>query len=199
VPQREGKSAQHLRRAAAPPLQTGSAEVFMHKVSLLLAVGLIAVPACKKKKEEGGSTAGKTAEGGKNLPALADEPPVGDITPAEKPPFEMYKFRRLAKRNAKGWPKFEAYNLGTKDIKFMAIYTYAYDASGNQVGRTEVPLSWNGKIEPGKKSDWDIDVGSMTEMPANAASWDLCVSAIKAGDDVDASDNERCPEKKPKS
>src|SRR5690349_2560444 len=100
----------------------------MHKVSLLLAVGLIAVPACKKKKEEGGSTAGKTAEGGKagNLPALTDEPAVGDITPAEKPPFEMYKFRRLAKRNAKGWPKFEAYNLGTKDIKFMAIYTYAY-------------------------------------------------------------------------
>lgn len=74
-----------------------------------------------------------------------------------------------------------------------------YDASGTQIGRTEVPLSWNGNIEPGKKSDWDIDVGSMTDLPAGAASWELCVSTIKTADDVTTNDDARCPEKKPKS
>jgi hypothetical protein len=171
----------------------------MHKRSLLVAVTLIAVPGCNKK-EEGGETAGKSAEAKPaDLPALEAEPAVGAITPADKAPFEMFAFRRLATRNKKGWPMYEAYNLGTKPIKFMAIYAYVYDAGGNQIGRTKVPLSWNGNIEPGKKSDWDIDLGSMDDLPANAAAWNLCVSSIKAGGDVDVREPERCPEKKPKS
>jgi hypothetical protein len=172
----------------------------MHKLSLLFAL-LIVVPSCKKKEEGGGDSSGKTAEGGKAAdgPKLEAEPEPAAITPAEKPPFESFKFRRLAKRNQKGWPKYDAYNLGTKPIKYLAIWAYVYDASGNQVGRTKVPLSWNGNIDPGQKSSFDIDVGGMDDLPAGAASFEICVSAVKLDGDADqTSDHTRCPEKKAK-
>jgi hypothetical protein len=165
---------------------------------LLLGIALTTAVACGKKKDTGGDNADPKAAKAVDLPALTAEPAVGDITPAEKPPFESVKFRQLAKRGAKGWPKYEAYNLGMKPIKFMAIYGYAYDAGGTQVARTAVPLSWNGNIESGKKSDWDIEIGGMDDLPATAAAFEVCFDSIKFGDEQAADDRARCPEKKAK-
>ncbi len=168
---------------------------------LILAIGSTLAFGCKKKDDAGGSAdkAAEGAGGAVKLPELTAEPAV-TVTAAEKPPFESVKFRMTAKRNDKGWPKFEAYNLGMKTIKFMAITGYAYDKDGKQVARTSVPLSWNGSIATGTKSDWDIEMGmSAEQVPASAASYELCFSSIKFDGDASATDdNTRCAEQKAK-
>jgi len=175
----------------------------MKKLAGILALVLVAsLAGCKKDKEEGGGGAGKaTAGGGGALPALTAEPPIENITPAEKAPFEAVAFRMTSKRNNGGWPEFAAYNLGTKPVTFMAIYGYAYDKDGKQLARTEPPLSWNGNIKPGEKSSWDVSVGSFDEgkiTPA-AVSFELCYNSIKfEGDTEFTSDDKLCPAQKPK-
>ena len=112
--------------------------------------------------------------------------------------MESVKFRMLAKRDATGWPEWELYNLGTKPISFVAIYAYAYDASGKQIARTSVPLSWNGKLDPGGKTDFPADVGG-DQLTAAAVSFDACYGGMKydgAADQV--RDDNRCPDQKPK-
>jgi len=173
----------------------------MRKILFVVAMTTLAAAGCKKKDgDQGGDN--KSAEGaGGALPALTAEPAPAAITAADKQPFESVKFRMLDKRSDKGWPNYEAYNLGTKPIAFLAIYGYAYDKDGNQVARTSVPLSWNGKLAPGGKTDWDIKIGSFPEdqVPASAASYELCYNSIKFdGDAQGTDDNARCPEKKAK-
>ncbi len=130
-------------------------------------------------------------------PPKANGPAV-TVTATEKPPFESVTFRMTTKQNDKGWPKFEAYNLGMKTIKFMAIIGYAYDKDGKQVARTTVPLSWNGSIAPGGKSDWDIEMGA-EQVPATAASYELCFNSIEFdGDAASTDDKTRCAEQKAK-
>jgi hypothetical protein len=170
----------------------------MRKILFVALISTVAV-GCKKKSE--GDKADKPAEGAANLPALTAEPAPGTVTPADKQPFEAVKFRMLDKRSDKGWPNYEAYNLGTKPIAFLAIYGYAYDKDGNQVARTNTPLSWNGKLAAGGKTDWDIKIGSFPEdqVPASAASYELCYNSIKFdGEAQGTDDNARCPEKKAK-
>lgn len=171
----------------------------MHKFLFIVALGTIAT-GCSKKKNDG-DAAGADKGGDKggdtsSLPALTADPDPGTITAADKQPFESVKFRMLGKRNSNGWPAYDAYNLGTKPIVFMAIYGYAYDKDGKQVGRTKVPLSWNGKIDPGGKTDWEIKLGMDDDkVPASAASYAVCYNSIKFdGDDKMTSEDERCPE-----
>ena len=117
--------------------------------AVCFAAGLLVVGCSKKddkggdKKEEkdGDKPAEKGAEGGGSLPALTADPEPAPITAADQPPLESVKFRMLAKRNNKGWPKFTGYNYGTKVVTAMAIHGYAYDASGKQVLRTQTPMS----------------------------------------------------------
>jgi hypothetical protein len=174
----------------------------MSKKLMLVAALAIVAGACKKKEESSGSGGGdkKPEQAAANLPALTADPDPGAITPAEKPPMDAVKFRMLDKRTAKGWPKFDAYNLGTKDIKFLAIYGYAYDKDGKQVARTKVPLSWNGKLAPGGKTDWSIEIGGSDDpVPESAASYELCYNSLKLeGDASFTDDNARCPEQKAK-
>lgn len=161
--------------------------------------------ACKSKDKSSGADdkggADKPAEGASKLPALTAEPDPGAITAADKPAFESVKFRMLDKRNAHGWPKYTGYNLGTKVITAMALYGYAYDASGKQVGRTQTPMSWNGKLTAGGKSDWDIEIGlSGPDVPETAASYEICFDSIKFDGDANwTEDSTRCPEQKPKA
>ena len=165
------------------------------KLILVTMVGMLALGGCKKKKtEEGGGTAGD--KGGGDMPKLTADPDPGAITPAEKPPFEAAKLRMLDKRNTNGWPKYDLYNLGTKPIVFAAIYGYAYDKDGKQVARTNVPLSWNGKVEPGKKTEWDIALGGPDDkVPSSAVSYATCYSSIKFEGDADmTTDAGKCPE-----
>jgi hypothetical protein len=175
----------------------------MRKILYVALISTLAV-GCKKKDGDaaGDKGADKAAEGGgAALPALKEDPDPGAITAADHPPFESVKFRMLAKRSDHGWPNFTAYNLGTKPIAFLAIYGYAYDKDGKQVARTGVPLSWNGKLAPGGKTDWDITIGSFKEdqVPATAATYELCYNSIKYdGDAQGTDDNARCPEKKDK-
>jgi len=172
----------------------------------ILYVTVISTLAFGCKKKDGDAAAGdkggadKPAEAA-NLPALTADPDPGAITAADHAPFESVKFRMLAKRSDHGWPKFEAYNLGTKPIAFLAIYGYAYDKDGKQVARTGTPLSWNGKLAPGGKTDWDIEIGSFKEdqVPASAASYELCYNSIKYDGDANGTDDHaRCAEKKDK-
>jgi hypothetical protein len=175
----------------------------MKKLAGILALVLVAsLAGCKKDKDNGAGGAGKPTEGGgAALPALTAEPPMENITPAEKSPFEAVTFRMTAKRNKGGWPEFTAYNLGTKPITFMAITGYAYDKDGKQVARTDVPLSWNGNLKPGAASDWPVSVGSFSEgqITAAATSFQLCYDSLKFEGDTDfTSDDKLCPEQRPK-
>src|SRR5258706_7073510 len=99
--------------------------------------------------------------------------------------MESVKFRMLDKRNKNGWPKYTGYNHGTKVVTALAIYGYAYDASGKQVARTQTPMSWNGKLAAGGKSDWDIEIGaSGAPVPDSAASYESCYDSIKFESDA---------------
>ena len=176
----------------------------MRKILYVTLISTVALGVgCKKKDGDaggGGDKSDKPAEAA-NLPALKEDPDPGAITAADHPPFESVKFRMLGKRSDHGWPNWTAYNLGTKPISFLAIYGYAYDKDGKQVARTSVPLSWNGKLAPGGKTDWDIQIGGMKEdaVPASAASYELCYNSIKFDGDANMTDdNARCPEKKDK-
>jgi hypothetical protein len=173
--------------------------------TLFVVAALSLVAGCKKKEETsstgGGGDKKPTETAAANLPALTAEPDPGAITAAEHKPMESVKFRMLAKRGDRGWPLFDAYNLGTKPITFLAIYGYAYDKDGKQVARTKVPLSWNGKLAPGGKTDWEIKVGTGPDesVPESAASYELCFNSLKfEGDASFTDDNAKCPEQKAK-
>jgi hypothetical protein len=157
---------------------------------------------CKNKETTGGSdnkaTEGATASA--DLPKLTADPDPGAITAAETPPLDAVKFRMLAKRNKGGWPTFDAYNHGTKPIGFLAIYGYAYDKDGKQLARTKVPLSWNGKLDAGGKTDWSIDIGN-EDVPVTAAAttFQLCYTSVKVvGEANTTDDDKRCPDQRPK-
>ena len=172
------------------------------KTILFVMLTSTVVMGCKSKETTSGSdkpTEGSPAAGGA-LPALTADPDPGAITAAETPPLDAVKFRMLAKRSKSGWPTFDAYNHGTKPIGFMAIYGYAYDKDGKQLARTKVPLSWNGKIEPGGKTDWTIDLGA-DDVPVTAAAttFQLCYTSVKfVGEENRTTDDARCPEQRPK-
>ena len=160
---------------------------------------------CGKKKDSTGGSSDKAAEGGSaaavTLPPLKADPEMPAITPSDKKPEEAVKFRQLDTRSEKGWPKYEAWNTGTKTVKFLAIYGYAYDKDGKQVAHTKTPLSWNGSIEAGKKSDFDIEIGGFPEdqVPATAASYELCYDSIEYDGDKDFTNiSGHCPDEKPK-
>ncbi len=174
----------------------------MRKVLTTALMAALAV-GCGKKKDGGSSD--KPAEGSAaaavKLPALTADPDPGAITAADKTPFESVKFRQLADRSDKGWPQYDVYNLGTKPITFLAIYGYAYDKDGKQVAHTSTPLSWNGKIAPGTKSDFSISIGGFPEdqVPEGAVSYELCYDGIQFdGDKESTSQSGKCPDKKDK-
>ena len=174
----------------------------MRKLLMTALMATLAVGCGKKKDGDKGSD--KAAEGaggaGGNLPALKADPDPGAITAADKAPFESLKFRMLDQRGENGWPKYDIYNLGKKPVAFIAVNGYAYDKDGNQVAKTSVPLSWNGKIDPGGKTDFSIEIGfSDDKVPASAVSYDVCYDSIKFDGDANTTDQSgRCPDKKPK-
>ncbi|MBA2544874.1 MAG: hypothetical protein H0V17_34850 [Deltaproteobacteria bacterium] len=163
----------------------------------------VAIGCGKKKEGDGGDTktTDKTDKGApaSDLPALTADPEPAKITPAETPPADSVKWRMLAKRGKGGWPTFDAYNLGTKPIGFMPIYGYAYDKDGKQLARTKVPLSWNGKIDPGDKTSFSIDLGA-DDVPVTAAAttFQLCFTSIQFVGDADSTNTGECPDQRPK-
>jgi hypothetical protein len=175
----------------------------MRTILYVLLVSAVAV-GCKKKTEEVGGMMGDKGDKAKGpaitYPALTAEAEPAPITAAETPPLDSVKFRMTDKRGDTGWPEFDAYNVGLKEISFMAISGYAYDKDGKQVMRTGTSLSWNGKLGPGAKSDWGIKVGGFGEaVPATAASYELCYTSVQfTGDAKSVDDNSRCPDQKPK-
>lgn len=174
----------------------------MHKLAgftfITITALALAGTGCKKKTGDAGKGSAAPAKAGAKLPALTADPEPGAITPKDTPPFESLKFRMLAQRDDNGWPQWDIYNLGTKPVVFVAIYGYAYDASGKQVARTSVPLSWNGNIAPGGKTDFSVDVGG-DPITADAVSFETCYSDIKFDGQTDSTrDDNRCPEQKPK-
>jgi hypothetical protein len=170
----------------------------MRKLIIIVAIGALAF-GCKKKKEEGGGMSSDKG-GASSAPALTAEPAPSPLAASEKPPYEAAKLVMNGKRGANGWPKYDLYNLSTKPVVFLGIYGYAYDKDGKQVGRTKVPLSWNGKVDPGSKASWDLEIGAPDDkVPASAASYAVCYNAIKFEGDADqTTDPAKCPEQMPK-
>lgn len=172
----------------------------MRTILFVMLMSTVAM-SCKKKDPTTGSdkpTEGSTAPAS-DLPALTADPDPGAITPAETPPLDAVKFRMLAKRSKGGWPTFDAYNLGTKPIGFLAIYGYAYDKDGKQLARTKVPLSWNGKLDAGGKTDWTIDLGADETVTAAATTFQLCYTSVKiVGEENTTKDDGRCSDQRPK-
>ena len=94
----------------------------MRTILFVMLMSVVAM-GCKKKETTTGG-ADKATEGAApagDLPALTADPDPGTITAAETPPLDSVKFRMLTKRSGGGWPTFDAYNLGTKPIGFLAI------------------------------------------------------------------------------
>jgi hypothetical protein len=166
----------------------------MRRATIAIVLCTAAAGGCSKKnaEAEGASAAA--------LPALTADPEPAPIVASEKAPLESVTFRMTAKRNGKGWPKYTAYNLGTKLVTAIAIYAYAYDASGKQIARTQTPMSWNGKLAAAGKSDWDIEVGmSGPDVPTSAVAYDVCYDAIKFdGETKWNEDTSHCPAEKPR-
>jgi hypothetical protein len=170
--------------------------------TLTIMIAALALGAgCKDKKDDkaGGAPAGDKGGGG-DYAALTADPDPAAITPAETPPYESVVFQKTGKRGKTGWPMLNAWNLNTKPITFLAIHMYGYDKSGAQVARTSPPLSWNGKLEPGQKSSWEIDVAGMGDkVPASAVEFQVCYSGITLEGGEMQSDAARCPDQRPKT
>jgi hypothetical protein len=173
----------------------------MRTILFVMLMSTVAIGCGKKKDDAAGGGGDKKSEGSApgDLPALTAEPDPGKITPAETAPAEAVKFRMLAKRGKGGWPTADAYNHGTKPVGFLAIYGYAYDKDGKQLARTKVPLSWNGKIEPGEKTSFSIDLGA-ADVPVTAAAttFQFCYTSIKFVGDADQTKAGECPDQRPK-
>lgn len=174
-------------------------------ITFILCASLAATAGCKddKAKADGKGGAKAATKGGGAAPSYApltaDAEPAA-ITPADTAPFESVKFRQLAKRDKSGWPTYDAYNLSTKAIKYIAITGYAYDKDGKQVMRSSPPLSWNGDIAPGAKTDWEVKLDDWGEklVPASAVTFQVCFDSIKRDGDTDSiSDMARCPQDRP--
>lgn len=170
-------------------------------ISCILFTSLVAAAGCKSDKAKAGGADQPAAAGNAGAAAYAPltaEPEPAAITPADKAPFEAVQFRMLGKRNKAGWPLYDAYNLGTKPIEFLAIDLYGYDASGKQVVKTSPPLSWNGKLAPGGKTDWELDIGGFGDpIPATAVTFQACYSGIKLEGADTINDFARCPDQRP--
>ncbi|HTM21234.1 MAG TPA: hypothetical protein VL172_12025 [Kofleriaceae bacterium] len=179
-------------------------------IALIVGLSFAGGGACGKKdknKDKKGDTSAKGGDdkggggGAKNYAALTADAPLENITPADKPPFETLAFKMTGKRSKGGFPIYDAYNLGTKTVKYAYIMVYGYDKDGKQVVKTSPGLSWNGEIKPGAKSDWPIELGSFDDgiVPENAVSFDICYSSIKFdGDANQTSEDARCPDNKEK-
>jgi hypothetical protein len=170
----------------------------MRTIPLMMLVSTLMI-GCEKKGTEAAGGASVKPKGVITRPALTAEPEPAAFAAADTAPLDSVAFRMTAKRTENGWPKYKAFNLGTKEIAFLAITAYAYDKDSKQIARTSVPLSWNGKIPAGGKTDWDIEILDAAQVPETAASYQLCYFSIKfAGESNSTDDNSRCPEQMPK-
>ena len=63
-----------------------------------------------------------------------------------------------------------------------------------------MPLSWNGKLDAGGKTDWTIDLAAAdTPVTADATTFQLCYTSIKfVGEENNTKDDGRCPDQRPK-
>ena len=127
--------------------------------------------------------------------------PEPTITAGPKKPFEALVFRKTGDVGKSGWPKYDMYNSADKKVTYAAITAYAYDKDGKQVARTDTPLSWNGNLDSGKKTDWAVEIDSWGKVPvpATATSFEICYDSIKFdGDANPTSDTKLCPAQRPK-
>ena len=99
--------------------------------------------------------------------------------PADKAPFESLEFRKLAVRDAKGWPEFEIYNLGKRRVAAVDVVVYAYDAHDKQIDR-----SWGVRvtqpIEPGAHVTAEVtdNMREVYPLARGAAAFDVCYEGI---------------------
>jgi hypothetical protein len=130
---------------------------------------------------------------------LAAEPPLGEVKPAPKAPFESIRLRMRAERGDEGWPEYDAVNLSTKTIKWVNFYGYAYDKDGKQVGRTK-PLGWSNELKPGAHTTLPIRIGRFEDkVSTDAVAFELCYTAIEfVGEKKSIHDDDRCPDQKAK-
>jgi hypothetical protein len=175
----------------------------MIRIGLLCAGLLVLSSACEKKSDASTdktdlAKAKETATPA--APAKTAEPakPAG-IAASEKAPFESLVFKPNDKKDANGWPLFDAFNAGMKVVTFANLTGFAYDKDGKFVASTK-PLSWNpGKLASGAKSDWDLKIGDREagKVSDKATQFEICYDSIWFDGEEKAVTGKGCDEKRP--
>jgi hypothetical protein len=165
---------------------------------LLVPVAVVLTTACGGNKSDATPTAEAKAASPPPPPAAAAPAADAKVTPKPMPPFESIQFTQTAEKEANGWPKFDAVNLGNKKIVFAAITGFAYDKSGKLVKRLTTPLSWNTNLDPGGKAMFPVSVGAFEKESVTADKFELCYDSLKYdGDDKFVEDKTLCTDSRP--
>ncbi len=172
----------------------------LSRMQLLAPVALLLMTACGNKTDATPTAEAKAASPPPPAAAAPAPAPAADakVTPKAMPPFESIQFTKTAEKEANGWPKFDAVNLGNKKIVFAAITGFAYDKSGKLVKRLTTPLSWNTNLEPGGKAMFPVSVGAFEKENVTADKFELCYDSLKYdGDDKFVEDKTLCTDSRP--
>lgn len=112
--------------------------------------------------------------------------PVPAIQPAHVPPFRAIVFRQLGERDDYGWPTYEIYNAGDREVISLSARLYGYDAAGTLVARGEFPATVYGGLGLAPGGHTTISFPANTPPPMTEVTFEACYFSIRfAGDTAD--------------
>lgn len=160
-------------------------------------LALLALPlvlGCDKEPAAGASsTASSTAAGTAKTTAGASPAAAG----SPRAPFESLKIVYTGKQDPEKFPILSITNESDKVVETVFIVTYAYDASGKQVGTHE--LSYNQELKPGATDPNVVAGGSKPWVPADATKFEAVYRGIRIKGGELVTDDKRAPAKRPMS
>jgi hypothetical protein len=128
------------------------------------------------------------------LPPLAAEPEPGPIVVSARAPFDSVAFRRTDERGPRGWPRWEVYNLGQRQVMSLEVTIYVTDVNGKRV-ETHGHQFLGLYLDPGRSLALeDIGWAYASDVPVTARAYEVCVRAVRfAGESAWTRDDARCP------
>lgn len=129
-------------------------------------------------------------------PIVSDrKPPVGARPMA---PLEAVRFTHRGGRDAKGWPRYDAHNLGDQPITELVVCAYAYGEGDAQLARVEVALA-EVPIAPNGIAAVELarGTGAVPALPAATLGVEISYSRARQGSAAPAVDATRCAAQRP--